>query len=423
MSSNVISSAEIERRKKEELRRQEEERSLSNAFNIKLANIIEEEKKKGLDVLSKESFSKKTYIQIFVNDKLHNEIKSLQSLKIEKFSLSYQELKKNRNIAETKLNEILKSYHNEINVFLNEMNNNKIETNKYNEINNVINSLSNSVLYFYDIDLDDYKDINILKKKIYSEIELFLESNDLLFEDKEYLLNKRIYLENENNEIKLTRAIESYVQERKKIIKNLLNIHDLYYQYVALNNEYNNLKNTENDAINIKDFINVDEIQKRIDVIMHNICEIKENNYIFESILEVCKLHGFNIINYNQETTKTKLLHKNQNKTALKITNNKKKYSFEILSLKKGENSNGISRDYSDDISDTIKDRIAFCSIHPELVKDLEKKFGIKLNICEHNENPYHDPCNKVEIDEEIFKKLIGAEEKEKEQKIKYESM
>ena len=41
MSSNYISSVEIERRKKEELKRQEEEIILSNAFNKKLFNMIE----------------------------------------------------------------------------------------------------------------------------------------------------------------------------------------------------------------------------------------------------------------------------------------------------------------------------------------------------------------------------------------------
>lgn len=424
MSSNFISSAEIERQRREEIRKQQEEISMSNAFNLKLNNIVENSKQKYHTLLNDSKTSNRTYIKTLLNDKYVNEIKELCKLEIREFNLSSQELKSNRIIAESTLQNILDTYNKEYSIIIKEIDENAIETEEYNEISKTIQSIQSSLLYFYDVNLDDYKNINVKKQKIIDEIECMLNQNTILLDDKRYLESTLELLNNLDNEHDLLRCIKTYAEDRRQILRGILELNDKYYQYVVLNKELNSLTKRCNKLLDILEFNSINEIENRISNLICNICDIKENEYIFESIIKVCKMHGFNIIDndsYNNE--KAKLLHKDKNKTALKIVNNQKMYNFEILSLKNGNNENGISRDISNNIDETMKDRIAFCNIHPELVKDLDKIFGIKLNVCRHTENPNDDPYNKIEVNEDIYEKLVEMEKLNEEQKAKYENM
>lgn len=424
MSSNFISSAEIERQRREEIRKQQEEISLSNAFNLKLFKTIQETKERCSDLAKEYDASKKTYVETLINDKLVKEIEVLQNLKIERFDLSSHELNSNRMISELAYYIALNNYNKEYSTIKEEIEKNTIEIEEYKKINETIYSIESLILNFYDVNLDDYKDINIKKQKIISEIDCLLNLNAILIDDREYLKITRELLENSIDEFELIKYIRSYVEDKKQILKNILELSEKYYQYVALNNQYNTLTKKEDRLLEISDFNNVGEIRDRINNLMCNICIIKENEYIFDSIMKVCKMHGFNIIdNDSYNNKKIKLLHKEKNKTALKIVNNQKMYNFEILSLKNGNGENGISRDIGNSIDETMKDRIAFCNIHPELVKDLDKIFGIKLNVCRHTENPNDDPYNKIEVNEDIYEKLVETEELNEEQKAKYENM
>lgn len=419
MSSNYLTAAELEELRKKEIEDQQREISLSYSFNLRLSNVINNLENSIDSLKSIESTFYNEYAKTLGEPILKEEIDKLKKLEIQEFNLTSDQLKDNRLNAEKAFKEIINKYDVEYQKIQNEIDENKTKIEKYDDVNKLINSTRNIFLNFNDLILGN--ETSILRKKVINEIKLLIENENVLKKDKDFLKDQADKLENEENEKTILETIQAFVMKKRKIVTDALDSQNKYYQYVYLNKELNDMTNQNNTTLQFEEFNNIEELEQRVEYLMKNICQLKEQEYIFEKIIEVCKWHGFNIINSNQNIGKIKILHKSTDETALKISNNKNMYHFEILSLIKGDRANGITPDYSN-ANEIIKDRLAFCSIHPKIVEELHQRFGIKLNVCSHSDDPKYDPCHKIEIDQNEYNEIF-EEKNQKEQQVKYENL